>query len=442
MNRLIRPVNDTNAAYYDSSSGRWWSYAALQQLVSDTLAKLRTDSKALVFLFCENNIGCIAAYLACLEACHAVALLNPELDSKLQRNLIDIYDPAFLIGSDGTIVKRASKAPGIHPDLAVLLTTSGSTGSPKLVRLSYTNLVANAEGIQEALHIGPEDRPITSLGFHYSYGLSVINSHLIAGAAVVLARPALMSNSFWDLFRELECTSMAGVPYSYTLLRRLDIEKLQIPSLRVLTQAGGKMQDDLIRYFHMAMTERGGKFYVMYGQTEATARISILPAEQLPAKLGSVGKPLRGGAIEIIDGELVYTGPNVMMGYAACPEDLALGDVLRGRLKTGDLGHLDEHGFLYVDGRLKRVAKLFGHRISLDEVEELLRAHGPTAALEGGDRLVVFGEYQPPEGSATLTRELARKLMLHPSGIEYRFVPRLPLTANGKTDYSALRELL
>jgi len=338
----------------------------------------------------------------------------------------------------------------VHPDLVVLLSTSGSTGSPKLVRLSWKNVESNAQSICQALNITSHSRAISSLPFHYSYGLSVLNTHLFMGASLVMTDDSLTAASFWDLFRTMECESFAGVPYSYEILRRLDVDKLAGPTLSVMTQAGGKLQRELIGHFHKVMTARDGLFFVMYGQTEATARISVLPPSFLPEKLGSVGMPIPGGSLALkIDnsitreanqsGELVYSGPNVMMGYATGPNDIGLGDILGGTLYTGDLAHFDDEGFTYIDGRMKRDAKIFGLRVSLDEIEDILRVYGPTAVVADNEKLLVYCEYGDESEFGRIRQELASKLMVHYSAFHFRRLDRIPTNSSGKIDYSQLK---
>jgi acyl-CoA synthetase (AMP-forming)/AMP-acid ligase II len=213
-----------------------------------------------------------------------------------------------------------------------------------------------------------------------------------------------------------------------------------------MTQAGGKLHDDLIAKFHHTMSQRGGRFYVMYGQTEASPRIATLPFDRLPGKLGSAGLPIPGGSfhIDAADGEageLVYSGPNVMMGYAYGREDLARGDELGGRLHTGDMARLDGDGFLYVLGRMKRDAKLFGLRLNLDEIEMMLRVHGPTAVTAEPERLCIFCEYGDEAAFQQYRHELSAKLNLAWRAFHFQRVEALPLNANGKIDYRALEAL-
>jgi acyl-CoA synthetase (AMP-forming)/AMP-acid ligase II len=239
------------------------------------------------------------------------------------------------------------------------------------------------------------------------------------------------------------------VPYSYQILNRLGLSDLNVPSLQTLTQAGGKLESSFVTKFADLMGARGGRFFVMYGQTEATARIAILPSQSISAKLGSAGKAIPGGAISIeIEpgvpapigevGELVYTGPNVMMGYATSRADLPLGDVLGGVLRTGDMASIDTDGFIYMAGRAKRDAKLYGLRINLDEVEDMLRKHGPTAIVSRDDKLKIFCEYGDAAAFAGYRRDLATRLQINHLAFEFVRVDKLPTKGSGKIDYQAL----
>jgi acyl-CoA synthetase (AMP-forming)/AMP-acid ligase II len=475
MRRWFGEIEDPSArAFFETQSARWSTYGEVADRAASAAAELRFSRKALVFCFCQNRIESITAYLSCLDAGHAVLLLDPALNLDFKRALVELYHPDFILAPSGFGAAlsgieagcyRTWEAAGIafcralkpydhdlHPDLALLLSTSGSTGSPKLVRLSMRNVTANAQSIVEALDIRPEERAVSSLPFHYSYGLSVINSHLASGAAVVLTDAALTSAEFWETVRTRECTSFAGVPYTYQILARLKLDSLNAPTLKTMTQAGGKLHNELARGFHQAMCRRQGRFFVMYGQTEATARICVLPHCALPAKLGSAGKPIPGGSLMIEQdgrpvaeplqsGELIYSGPNVMMGYASSSPDLALGDTQGGRLATGDLGYLDGDGFAFITGRMKRFSKLFGLRINLDEVELMLRPYGPTAVVGSDDRLLIFCEHGSSTEFQAYGLELGAKLNLHPRAFHFSRVERLPLTSNGKPDYPALTVL-
>jgi acyl-CoA synthetase (AMP-forming)/AMP-acid ligase II len=416
--------------------------------------------KKLALLAVRNDLASLEIYLAALELHYAVALFNSTLAPELLAELLDRYQPEIVYAerevvpgyepAGAALWRGTTPSVGeLAPHLALLLSTSGSTGSPKLVRLTAAALQANAASICQALGITAEDRTITSLPMSYSYGLSVVNSHLLAGASLVLTDEGMLTSGFWDTMRRREVTSLAGVPYNYQMLERLDLNQLNVPALRVLTQAGGKLDERRIERFHTLMQQRGGRFYVMYGQTEATARIAILPSEALPAKLGSAGMAIAGGRFYVdqaegeetgeLVGELIYEGPNVMLGYAMDRSDLALGDELGGRLRTGDLARVDADGFVYILGRAKRDAKLFGLRVNLDEVEGWMKVHGPTGVISTPDKLHLFCEYGDNEKYESWRRELASRMRINVNAFVFHHLDQLPLNDSGKIDYQNLR---
>jgi acyl-coenzyme A synthetase/AMP-(fatty) acid ligase len=270
----------------------------------------------------------------------------------------------------------------------------------------------------------------------------VLHSHLLRGATVVLERGGILQRDFWAAVGTYGVTSLAAVPYQYEMLRRLRFDPAGHPTLRTLTQAGGRLRPELVEDFARRMTAVGGRLFVMYGQTEATARMAVLPPERLADKLGSAGLPIPGGSFSIADGEVVYTGPNTMMGYAESAADLARGDDLGGVLHTGDLGRLDDEGFLFLTGRLKRIGKVFGVRVNLDDVERTLAAHGPVAAVAGDDRLHVFVEGLPDGSTQVVRKELASWLDTHSTGVDVRGIEALPLLPTGKIDYRSLEALV
>lgn len=453
-------------ALYDAHHGQGWTYCELSEVAQRTAKLLVGKKKALFFLFCRNDAASVIGYLAAMDAGHAVAVLDEELTPEFKKKLIDLYQPEFVLSSvptatvgieemEGTYSQTAIGDPPlyvwssdaerldtIYPELALLLATSSGMGSPKFARLSKSNLASSARAICAALRITGSDKPITSLPMHSSYGLSVINSHLMAGAEIVVTDLGMMTSDFWNVFRERNCTSWAGVPYSYELLKRLDLEQLNVPSLRTLTQAGGKLDAESAVYFHEFMRERGGQFYVMYGQTEATAQICVLPSERLLGKLGSCGQAIDIGALAIesevgltnepgITGEVFYRGPNVMLGYAASREDLKSGDELHGMLATGDLGHLDGDGYLFLTGRRKRDAKVLGRRLDMDEVEEILRPHGRTAVAPGKDKLIVYCEHGDEQAFGEYAQQLSSRLQVPVRAFEFRRVETLPVEEVG-----------
>lgn len=463
-------------ALVDAAGVEVWSYGRLGAAVRLAAGLLERPRKSLVFCLCRNDPTTVIGYLAAVEAGHAVMLLDAAVREDALSDLLDRYSPEIVLASaetgdrDAAIVacghrpldiglgglawERTGVPDGrLHPDLGVLLPTSGTTGSPKFVRLATRAVGSNAHAIATALAIVETDRAVSSLPLHYSYGLSVLNSHLASGACVVLTDRGPLEQPFWDVVREHRCTSFAGVPYSYQLLERIGFERFDLPDLKTMTQAGGKLDDARVERFHRLMASRGGRFFVMYGQTEATARIAILPADFLPRKLGSAGRAIPGGRLEIesgggaterarVTGEIVYTGPNVMMGYAIGRADLARGDELGGRLHTGDLGYLDEDGCLYISGRTKRISKVSGYRVDLDEVEARLAPNGPTAVVGTDEMIVAFCEYGDEDTLRRLRTQLSHALALHYQVIQLRRVDALPRMPSGKVNYAALEALV
>jgi acyl-CoA synthetase (AMP-forming)/AMP-acid ligase II len=450
------------------ASGEWWSYRRLWKGLEAVSTPLGSDRKKLAFVFCRNDLATVLAYLGAVEAGHAVALLDRALNPVLRTQLLEVYQPELIFGLgeglDGydalpfsteglhlDVQIREVHVSCPHEDLAVLLSTSGTTGSPKFVRLTRANVTDNAQAIAASLNIDASERALANLPLHYSFGMSVLNSHLAVGACVVLTDHSVLEPELWQVFRTESCTSFAGVPYSYQMLDRIGFLDRIPQTLRYMTQAGGKMSDVLVGKFHAALSSRGAGFFVMYGQTEASPRISCLPSDALPAKLGSAGKALAGGRLEIevdgqlttvprVTGEVVYSGGNVMLGYAEQRTDLERCDDMLGVLRTGDNGFLDEDGCLFITGRSKRIAKVFGLRINLDEVEAMLRQHGPTAATAGNDKIVIHTEYGDADVFSGLRRSLAERLKLNLRAFEFKRLEALPLLASGKVNYRALED--
>jgi long-chain acyl-CoA synthetase len=464
MSTLLLRHDDERPALMAPGQGIQLTYAQLSLRVEETAQRLQAlvGGRRLVFLAPGPDVDAVVLYLGCLRAGLPVCLAEPQ-PQPLER-LAGIYAPALILAPDTLRTPAAwkqaeSPVPGyiavvrapevehiLHPDLALLLTTSGSTGSPKLVRLTGSNLESNARAIASYLDLGHGERAMQSLPMHYSYGLSVLNSHLLAGGAVVLTPHSFMRPEFWRDADTQMATSFAGVPYMYETLHRLRYDPGSHPTIQTYTQAGGGLRRDLIAHYHARTSLAKARFVVMYGQTEATARISYVPPDRLGEKIGSIGVPIPGGRLRLepLDGEqgsaqLVYEGENVMMGYAESPEDLALGDVQHGQLRTGDLATVDDDGYFTLVGRLKRFTKLFGRRVSLEDVEQELESSFPVRAIatEAGDRLGVYVAVDGKVEDSEVLAHLARFLAVPRAAIIVRRVAELPLTATGKKDYKA-----
>jgi acyl-CoA synthetase (AMP-forming)/AMP-acid ligase II len=446
----------------------WISCDQLRACVEEVCRSILLGD-GLAFLFSRNDIPSLCGLLASWSANQPVALVDPTLPEDLLAQLIGAYRPEILLGAGRDlenyriIAQGDNLKPGIHvscnrseqsihPDLALLLSTSGSTGSPKFVRLSRDAVAANAQQIAEALAITSDDVGIAHLPLHYSYGLSVITSHLVTGASVSLMTGRVNEPTFWRRIAEDGATHFPGVPFHYGVLDRLGVARMAPASITTFTQAGGHLDLQTRLRCYRAISQRGGRFYIMYGQTEAGPRITTLPSEEFSNNSASVGRALRGGQLSIVgeagdaetpgvEGNVVYQGPNVMMGYATSRDDLALPDVLGGRLETGDRGFLSGDGILTLTGRTQRFAKIAGLRISLDEVESFLGSSGSVAAVAPSEQIVLF--VRPSAATAVTDRVpvLARRLQLPSAVFVTHVVEDIPFKTNGKCDYRALERL-
>nr|WP_294694347.1 AMP-binding protein [uncultured Friedmanniella sp.] len=416
------------------------SYADLDSRVDATLDRLGSDRR-LVLLHGHNTVESVVTYLAALRGRHPVILVDAgRSDSlaELQRR----FDPDVVIGRQGWQERRLVSRHVLHPDLRLLLSTSGSTGSPKLVRLSAENLASNAAAIAGYLGLTPADRAVTSLPLAYSYGLSVLHSHLAVGASVVLTERSVVDPGFWSLVRSCQVTSFAAVPHTFRLLDRAAEPWYAVPSLRYVTSAGGRLDPAEVRRLAGLGRRHGWRLYVMYGQTEATARMAYLDPADALVHPECIGRAIPGGSMRVDQpgadgvGELVYAGPNVMMGYAESAADLA-GEPQLTELRTGDLGREQPGGLLQVVGRTSRFAKLLGHRIDLDRVQSELTAFDPTLVCLSDDEQLLVAV---TEGDPALVRDAASRLTGLPPGlVSVRQYASLPLLPNGKPDFAVLR---
>lgn len=424
------------------------SYRDLAQRVDLVRARLGPTPR-LVLLRGRNDVASVIDYLACLSGGHPAILTGGGEQARLEE-IVATYDPDVLLDRGELQSVRPLPAHELNPDLALLLSTSGSTGSPKLVRLSHDNLASNAAAIADFLSIRCDDVAITTLPLHYCFGLSVINSHLCAGGSVVLNDLPVLDPGFWGLVRAHRVTTFAGVPHTYALLDRVGFAAMTLPSLRYLTQAGGRMPPERVRRYAALGRARGWDLVVMYGQTEATARMAYLPATLAGSAPQSIGVPIPGGAFHLeavpetddpLVGELVYDGPNVMLGYATSPTDLAHGRTVHS-LRTGDLARRTAGGLYEIVGRRSRIAKLFGLRVDLDRLELVYARSGHLVhCVDDGDRLLVALDVSASTVSpAALTAIARERVGLPASAVVVLGFTELPRLASGKPDYATIRQ--
>lgn len=428
----------------------------------------RIGKRCLVFSLCRNEIGSVLGYTAFINNGIVPVMVNSRLEELLLRNLLQTYSPEYLWvpkdqAGDFPGMTAAHEACGyvlletgyekkypLYEELALLITTSGSTGSPKLVRQSYTNILDNASSIASYLKLDDTERPITTLPMNYVYGLSIINSHFLVGATLLLTDKGLMQKEFWNFFKEAGATSFGGVPYTYEMLDKLRFCRMKLPSLRTMTQAGGKITPELHEKFAAFAAEQGKNFVVMYGASEATSRMGYLPPEKAVEKKGSMGIPIPGGKFLLMDaegkeiteplttGELVYEGKNVTLGYAEKGEDLILGDERHGRLETGDMAQFDQDGYYYIVGRKKRFLKIYGNRVNLDEIDRMIKGEFSIEVASAGvdDHLYIF---VTEEKMTEKVRDfVVAKTKLNQAAFRVIAIDEIPKNDSGKTRYKEL----
>ncbi len=436
-------------------------------LEADRLART-IGKRCLVFSLCRNTIDSVIGYTAFVNNGIVSVQLSSNLESGLLDELVSKYKPDYIWAPQDisdrfeTMEKRyfthgyvLLKTPydSVYPlydELALLITTSGSTGSPKFVRQSYTNLLDNATAIAKYLKLDETERPIMTLPMNYVYGLSIINSHFLVGATLLVTDKGLMQKEFWQFFKDAGATSFGGVPYTYEMLDKLRFYRMELPTLRTMTQAGGKITPELHERFAKYAKENGKNFVVMYGASEATSRMAYLPPDKALEKKGSMGIAIPGGKFSLVDeegkvitqpyatGELVYEGKNVTLGYAESGEDLIKGDERQGRLETGDMAQFDEDGYYFIVGRKKRFLKIYGNRVNLDEIDRMIKSEFEIEVASSGvdDHMYIF----ITEGklSESVREFVVSKTKLNAVAFKIVVIDEIPKNDTGKTLYKEL----
>jgi len=429
------------------------SYADMLVQAKAAVAPLG-EARQLVFIEGSNSRASLLAYIGCLLAGHVVHLtdpLRPEETRQLARKF-GASAIAHCEGAEVSFERLEGPAPALHPDLALLLSTSGSTGTSKLVKISWQNLDANTRAIVAYLGLTATDRTLTTLKPHYSFGLSVLNTHLCCGGLIVLSDISVQDDGFVPLLQAEGITGFSGVPYTFQLLDAKGSDLSAVRSLRAITQAGGKLAPALVRKFGNMGRAQGWKFIVMYGQTEASPRMAYLPPEHVVEHPDCIGIAIPGGRLALRlpdgtitedagqEGELIYSGPNVMMGYAYAATDLASAGQIEW-LHTGDVAQRTPEGLFRITGRTARFVKPYGVRISLDELEQHLAAQGLPCLVVGSDQEIVAC-YEGQSAGESIPALLSRQCSLPHTLFSVHKLAARPLLGNGKTDYRALEQLV
>ena len=383
---------------------RKYSYKQISFLAKRITSKIENNS--LLIIIADNSLPSLIGYISFIRSEHTIILLDQNFNFKFINQTIKKFKPNYIYArrsflkklnkvkllfnyQDFCLFKTSNKK---HKKLnnlnKLILTTSGSTQSPKFVRLSNKNLLSNTKNIIQYLKIHPGHTTIATMPMAYSYGLSIINTHLDRGCKIVISNKTVFEKNFWNIIKKNKVNSFGGVPQFFEQLVKLKFDKIKLPHLKYLTQAGGNLDIKYLEYFKKVCKKNKINFIVMYGQTEASPRMSYLAGTNFFKKMGSIGKALKNCKFELVDeknkiiskpyktGEIVFYGDNVSLGYGYSLKDLFLGDVNKKKLFTGDLAYRDKAGFYYIVGRKNRISKIFGIRIDLDEIEKRLEKRG------------------------------------------------------------------
>ncbi len=435
-------------------SGRSVTYGDICDF-SQEFAKYLSQ-RSLIFLLAENRIGSLLGYTAALSNRIVPLVISANTEEGLYNHLYELYQPEYLwlpeSKTEGKeiifsaweycLVKTGNQSTPMYEELSLLLPTSGSTGSPKLVRHSYRNIEANADNVRRMFKLDGTEKAMAILPMHYTMGLSVIASHLLAGATLLLSGRSLLDKGFWAMLKE--ATSFTGVPYSYEILTKMRFTRMDLPNLKVITQGGGKLTEAMWNTLALYAKDKDKQFIATYGQSECTARMAYLPAELALDKVCSIGIAEPGGKLSIVDdngnetfegeaqGEMVYRGENVTLGYATCREDLLKGDENHGLMHTGDLARRDADGCYFIIGRLKRFLKIYGLRIGLDEVERMIKTEYKTDCYCKGDDEKLFVLVTDPKLQDVLPSFIEEKTHLFHQRVEVQVVKEILRNEAGK----------
>lgn len=417
-----------------------------------------------LILFCGGNDAIsILYYLSFLINKQAVILFDKDCEKEKINYLINKFNPDYIfkknsfkiesydtISEDKEYIFLKNNSPTktvINKNLAILLSTSGSLKESKFVKLSYENIFENSISISKYLKLKNNDLSITSLPLYYSYGLSVLHSHIFFNRKIVCNNYSLLQKEFWQMLTKYKITNLSFVPFNFEILDRIGIDRFDLSSLKFLTVAGGKLSENLTKKFCNIFKKKKINFYSMYGQTEASPRISYINLKNLLKKPNSCGRAIPGGVIKINKadekgvGEIVYKGKNIFKGYAQNRLDCLIIENIK-QLYTGDIGHIDKDGDLFILGRKKRDIKVYGIRINLDILENSLKKNNfKIICHKYKDKLAILYENINFDKKEFLN-SLNKLTALKEKDLQFEKVDQFPRLNNDKIDYKVLNKIL
>tara|TARA_B110000027_G_scaffold111542_1_gene119830 strand:+ start:5685 stop:7040 length:1356 start_codon:yes stop_codon:yes gene_type:complete len=407
----------------------------------------------LVLFYCSNDFIDINILINILKLNCTLILQNNTTDISSKVSIESQFSPDFIIDGNRKVIKKykaeltnkgfnyfkidslLEKNTLIDKNIKLLLSTSGSTGVAKYVKLSKENIVSNAISITKYLPVVKNDNLPLMLPVSYSYGFSLLTTHLLVGASIYCSCPEIMSKNFFEYIDKHNYNSLHGVPFTYEFFYKMRIENFNLSSIKYITQAGGKLNENLTRYFLDLSVKKGFNFFKMYGQTEATARIAFIPPDKLASKINSIGIPIPDGELDIENGELIYYGKNVYLGYAKNRDEL-FNSNKSYKLYTGDKGYKDEDGYFYLTGRKKNFMKLNGERIDLDGINLFLENEFDKVIFlivnSNDKKLVVF--YKSDQDLNSEIKSSLKTKNIRPQQLKIFNVPEFLININGKTD--------
>lgn len=444
------------------------TYGELCDEVENLGKYLKTRSFA--FCLCSNKIPSVIGYISMVEHDVVPLMLSSSIDKTFFESLYKEYMPHLVWApmsfscisksweklfsyGDYALYQTECEIYELNPLLQLCMSTSGSTGSPKLVRYKKGNLESNAKNVARAFRWTSDERAFVDLGLQYTMGLNVLNTHLYVGATILLCNYNPLESGYWDFMEQNKATNITGVPFTFEIYARLKFFSKKFPYLKTIAEGGGRLTDK--RFLELAEYSANSdkRFFATFGTTETSARLAYLDPSLALEKIGSIGKAIPEGRLFLVDesgnelsdgpaeGELCYSGPNVTMGYAISKDDLLLGDVWKGTYRTGDLARRDEDGCYYITGRLSRFLKLLGHRVSLDQCERLiLNDLKIECACAGNDEtMLIFIENTEAVGRSSTY--LSEKLHLNKSLFVEVLIECIPRNESGKILYKELVEI-